>query len=77
MLSPKQAPPAIAQTVRIGLPSTMWDSHMKIGAQAAKVPQEVPVATDRQQQQMKPTAATDFAVIPRDSAILMIAAPTP
>ena len=43
MLSPKQAPPAIAATVRTVLPPTMWFIHRKMGVQAAKVPHEVPL----------------------------------
>ncbi len=77
ILSPKQAPPAMAQTVITGFPATMWFNHKKIGAQAAKVPQEVPVATERIDAIIKEVTATVFAVIPSPKAKLIIAAPTP
>ena len=77
ILSPKHAPPAIAQAVRIGSPPTMWLSHINIGAHAAKVPHDVPVATDRMAVHKRPTTATVFAVTPSESAIFTTAAPTP
>ena len=77
MLSPKQAPPAIAQTVSRTLPPTMCESHMKMGAQAAKVPQEVPVATESAAVQSSPITATVLAVTPSLRASVTTAAPTP
>ena len=77
MLSPKQAPPAIAPTVRIWLPPTMWLSQRKIGAQAAKVPQEEPVAKEMIQVTSMDTAATLRPVMPSSRAILIMEAPTP
>ena len=77
MLSPKHEPPAIAANVSTTLPPTMWFSHRKIGAQAAIVPHDVPVATDSTQVTRNPTTATSLAVSPSDSARLMIAAATP
>ena len=77
MLSPKHAPPAIAAVVRRIFPPTIWLSHKKIGAQAANVPQLVPVAIDNIDVTIAPTRATVFPVIPRVNAILMIDAPTP
>ncbi len=76
-MSPKQAPPAIEAVVRRILPPNMWFSHKKIGAHAAKVPQEVPVATESIAVTKKPHTATLLAFTPRDSAILTIEAPTP
>ena len=55
----------------------MWDNHRKIGAQAANVPQEVPVATDRTPVQTRPTQATVLAVTPSFSAMFTTDAPTP
>ena len=83
MLSPKHAPPAIAQVVRSKLPvsmqfgSTICTSHKKIGAHAANVPHEVPVATDKIAVTTRPTTAVVFAEIPSDSAIFTTDAPTP
>ena len=77
MLSPKQAPPAIAQTVRYMSPPTICDSHKKIGAHAAKVPHEVPVATESKAVQTSPTQATVLAVTPSFNARFTTAAPTP
>ena len=77
MLSPKQAPPAIAPNVKVILPPTIWFNHKNTGAQAANVPQEVPVAMDRIAVTMAPTKATVFPVIPNFNAIIMIEAPTP
>ena len=55
----------------------MWLSHMKIGAQAAKVPQDVPVATDNILVQTIPTTATDLPVTPKERAKFTTDAPTP
>ena len=83
ILSPKQAPPAIAQVVRSRLPlsmqfgSTMCTSQRKIGEQAAKVPQDVPVATDKTAVTIRPVTAVVLAVTPSDSAMLTTEAPTP
>ena len=77
MLSPKHAPPAIAAVVRRIFPPTIWLSHKKIGAQAANVPQLVPVAIDNTEVTIAPVSATVFPVIPKFNAILMIDAPTP
>ena len=83
MLSPKHAPPAIAQVVSSKVPdsaafgSTICASHRKIGAHAAKVPQEVPVATESTPVTQRPTTATILAVMPRDSAMFTTEAPTP
>ena len=83
MLSPKQEPPAIAQVTNskepdsMQLGSTMWINHKKIGAHAANVPQEVPVATDNTPVTNRPMQAVVFAVTPADNAKLTIAAPTP
>src|SRR3712207_7040366 len=60
MLSPKQAPPAMAPRVKVMLPPTIWFNHKNTGAQAAKVPQEVPVAIDRIAVTIAPTKATVF-----------------
>ena len=67
----------MAQTVKTTFPSTIWFNHRKIGAQAAKVPQEVPVATERTQHTIKAVTATVLAVNPKPNAILIMAAPTP
>ena len=83
MLSPKHAPPAIAQVVRSRLPSaaafgsTICTSHRKIGAQAAKVPQEVPFDTESTPVTHRPTTAQSLALIPSDSAMFTTEAPTP
>ncbi len=77
ILSPKQAPPAIEAVVRRIFPPTIWLSHKKIGAHAANVPQEVPVATERIAVTKNPHTATVLAFNPRDRAILTIEAPTP
>ena len=83
MLSPKQAPPAIAQVVKSRLPlstqlgSTICTSQRKIGEQAAKVPQEVPVATDNIAVAIRPVTAVVLAVTPKDRAMLTTEAPTP
>lgn len=77
ILSPKQAPPAIEAVVNNMLPPTIWFNHKNIGAHAAKVPHEVPVATDNIDVTKKPTTATVLAVNPRLSDILTIDAPTP
>ena len=83
MLSPKHAPPAIAQVVRRRLPvstqlgSTMFTNHRKIGAHAANVPHDVPVATDRIAVTQSPITAVVLAVTPRLSARLTTDAPTP
>ncbi|GEM_PF-6378611 len=52
-------------------------SHKKIGAQAANVPQEVPVATESRAVTMKPTKAIVLQLSPRESVIFTIEAPTP
>ena len=67
----------MAATVSTALPSTMWFSHRKMGAQAAKVPQEVPVATERSDVTIRAATATYLAVSPMESAMLMTAAATP
>ena len=77
ILSPKQAPPAIAAVVNNKFPPTMWFNHKKIGAQAANVPQLVPVAIDSIDVTIAPTTATVLAVIPIFSAINIRDAPTP
>ena len=77
MLSPKHEPPAIAEIVRTTEPPTMWFSQRNIGAHAAKVPHEVPVAIERIAVTMRAVTAMSFAVIPRESAMLMISAATP
>ncbi len=59
------------------LGSTIWHSHRKIGAHAANVPHEVPVATDRIAVTAIPTTATVLAVIPIERAMLITVAPTP
>ncbi len=55
----------------------MWLSHKKIGAQAANVPHEVPVAIDKIEVTIKDVTATSFAVNPNDKAMLIIEAATP
>ena len=55
----------------------MWFSQRKMGAQAAKVPQDVPVATERIAVTTRQAGATSLAVIPMESAMLMMAAATP
>ena len=83
MLSPKQAPPAMAQVVKSRLPvsiqlgSTMCTSQRKIGEQAAKVPQEVHVATDKTAVTISPVTAVVLAVTPKDRAMFTTEAPTP
>ena len=77
MLSPKHAPPAIAAVVKAIFPPTIWLSHKNIGAQAANVPHDVPVAIDRIAVIAAPTTATVFPVIPTFKAIIIRAAPTP
>ena len=77
MLSPKQEPPAMAQTVRPMLPPTIWFSQRKMGAQAAKVPQEEPVATDSSEQTSRQTGAMVRAETPSFKDRLIMAAPTP
>ena len=66
-----------AAIVRTFEPPTMWFSHRKIGAHAAKVPQDVPVAIERIAVTMSEVIATSLAVSPRDRAMLMIEAATP
>ena len=68
ILSPKHAPPAIAQTVKIKSPPTRWFSHKKIGAHAANVPHDEPVATDKRQVTRIATGAIVRAVTPNFSA---------
>ena len=77
MLSPKHEPPAIAAMVRTTLPPTMRLSQRNIGAQAANVPHEVPVAIQRIAVTTRAVTAMSFAVIPSDRAMLMISAATP
>ena len=55
----------------------MWHNHRKIGAQAAKVPHDVPVATESTAVTAIPTTATLLAVIPAFRAKLITDAPTP
>ena len=77
ILSPKADPPTQAANVSAGLPPTTLQSHIKIGMQAAKVPHEVPVDTDKAQVVKKATSATVFPVTPILMKIDMAAAPTP
>ena len=77
ILSPKQEPPAIAPIVSSILPPTIWLSQRKIGAQAAKVPQEVPVAVESTQVRRKATTAMLRASRPAASDMLMTEAATP
>ena len=67
----------MAQTVNMGSPPTSSLSHRKIGAQAAKVPQEVPVATESRQVTINEMTATVRPVTPSFRARLMSDAPTP
>ena len=55
----------------------MCDNHKKIGAHAAKVPHEVPVATESTPVQTRPTQATVLAVTPSFNAMFTTDAPTP
>ena len=50
---------------------------MNIGAHAANVPHEVPVATERIPVHRMPTTATDLPVTPKERAIFTTEAPTP
>ena len=76
-MSPKHEPPAIAAIVRTCEPPTIWLSHMNIGAHAAKVPHDVPVAIERMAVTMSEVIATSLAVSPRERAMLMMEAATP
>ncbi|MPN11668.1 hypothetical protein SDC9_158972 [bioreactor metagenome] len=55
----------------------MWFSHKNIGAHAANVPQDVPVATESTAVTKNETTATVLPVTPRESAIFTKDAPTP
>ena len=59
------------------MPPTRWFSQMKIGAQAAKVPQLEPVAIERMQVTRMEIGATVRAVTPSRSAMMISEAPTP
>ena len=77
ILSPKHDPPAIAPIVSAILPPTIWFSQRKIGAHAANVPQDVPVAVDSTAVSRRATTAMVFALSPAASDILMTDAATP
>ncbi|MPM92892.1 hypothetical protein SDC9_140028 [bioreactor metagenome] len=77
ILSPKHDPPAMAPMVRAMFPPTMWLSQRKMGAHAAKVPQEVPVAIDSTAVTIKATTARTFALSPAASDMLITEAATP
>ena len=64
MLSPKAEPPTAAAKVIAGLPPTTLQSQIKMGMQAAKVPHEVPVETERTHVVRNATTATVFPVTP-------------
>ena len=76
-MSPKHEPPAIAATVRTILPPRMSFSHKNIGAHAANVPHDVPVAIESIAVTISATAGTSLAVTPIERAILMMEADTP
>ena len=76
-LSPKHEPPAIAAMLKTKFPFKIWVIHKKIGAQAAKVPHEVPVATDNTEETKKATRATVLAEMPMFRLKVIIEAPTP
>ncbi len=67
----------MAQIVRITSPPIRWLSHKKIGAHAAKVPHDEPVATDNKHVTNRAAGAMVLAVTPSSSARLIKAAPTP
>lgn len=67
----------MAPTVSAMLPPTIWLSQRKIGAQAANVPHEVPVAIERTEVTSRATTARTFALSPAASDMLMTEAATP
>ncbi len=77
ILSPKHEPPAIAPMVSAMLPPTIWLSQRKIGAHAANVPHDVPVAVERTAVRRSATTAIVFALSPAASDMLMTEAATP